>query len=138
MKHHSWDEFKLLFIYYGIEHPFNLINCQVLCFCLMQWVLSSKEINFPYPVALTLLHMVFSSVVCFAITKVFKVLIHALIMAHTLLAVLLVRCVTMETSCGFICSLGILYRSGHTLTISFYLDDVSQIIKIEEGMTTDM
>jgi len=104
----------------------------------MQWVLSSKEINFPYPVALTLLHMVFSSVVCFAITKVFKVLIHALIMAHTLLAVLLVRCVTMETSCGFICSLGILYRSGHTLTISFYLDDVSQIIKIEEGMTTDM
>uniref|UniRef100_A0A0E0LQY8 Sugar phosphate transporter domain-containing protein n=1 Tax=Oryza punctata TaxID=4537 RepID=A0A0E0LQY8_ORYPU len=37
------------------------------------WVLSSKEINFPYPVALTLLHMVFSSVVCFAITKVFKI-----------------------------------------------------------------
>ncbi|XP_039852748.1 probable sugar phosphate/phosphate translocator At3g14410 isoform X2 [Panicum virgatum] len=40
----------------------------------MQWVLSSKEINFPYPVALTLLHMVFSSVVCFAITKVFKII----------------------------------------------------------------
>ncbi|KAL5222893.1 hypothetical protein ABZP36_027606 [Zizania latifolia] len=38
-----------------------------------KWVLSSKEINFPYPVALTLLHMVFSSVVCFAITKVFKI-----------------------------------------------------------------
>ncbi|TVU43479.1 hypothetical protein EJB05_09954, partial [Eragrostis curvula] len=38
------------------------------------WVLSSKEINFPYPVALTLLHMVFSSVVCFAITKVFKII----------------------------------------------------------------
>uniref|UniRef100_A0A0E0AQI4 Sugar phosphate transporter domain-containing protein n=1 Tax=Oryza glumipatula TaxID=40148 RepID=A0A0E0AQI4_9ORYZ len=37
------------------------------------WVLSSKEINFPYPVALTLLHMVFSSVVCFAITKIFKI-----------------------------------------------------------------
>ena len=44
-------------------------------FSLVQWVLSSKEINFPYPVALTLLHMVFSSVVCFAITKVFKVII---------------------------------------------------------------
>ncbi|KAG2576550.1 probable sugar phosphate/phosphate translocator At3g14410 isoform X1 [Panicum virgatum] len=39
-----------------------------------KWVLSSKEINFPYPVALTLLHMVFSSVVCFAITKVFKII----------------------------------------------------------------
>ncbi|KAJ3693454.1 hypothetical protein LUZ60_008934 [Juncus effusus] len=38
-----------------------------------KWVLSSKEINFPYPVALTLLHMVFSSVVCFLITKVFKI-----------------------------------------------------------------
>ncbi|KAF7013844.1 hypothetical protein CFC21_027895, partial [Triticum aestivum] len=36
------------------------------------WVLSSKEINFPYLVALTLLHMVFSSVVCFAATKIFK------------------------------------------------------------------
>ncbi|KAM7266677.1 hypothetical protein ACFE04_004574 [Oxalis oulophora] len=40
----------------------------------MQWVLSSKEINFPYPLALTLLHMVFSSVLCFAITKVFKIM----------------------------------------------------------------
>ncbi|KAM7260504.1 hypothetical protein ACFE04_011177 [Oxalis oulophora] len=39
-----------------------------------QWVLSSKEINFPYPLALTLLHMVFSSVLCFAITKVFKIM----------------------------------------------------------------
>ncbi|CAL5187220.1 unnamed protein product [Lathyrus oleraceus] len=39
-----------------------------------KWVLSSKEINFPYPLALTLLHMVFSSVVCFVLTKVLKVL----------------------------------------------------------------
>ncbi|XP_062192007.1 probable sugar phosphate/phosphate translocator At3g14410 [Phragmites australis] len=39
-----------------------------------KWVLSSKEISFPYPVALTLLHMVFSSVVCFAVTKVFKII----------------------------------------------------------------
>ncbi|KAM3191008.1 hypothetical protein ACQJBY_068770 [Aegilops geniculata] len=39
-----------------------------------KWVLSSKEINFPYPVALTLLHMLFSSVVCFAATKIFKVI----------------------------------------------------------------
>ncbi|CAL1409915.1 unnamed protein product [Linum trigynum] len=39
-----------------------------------KWVLSSKEINFPYPLGLTLLHMVFSSVLCFALTKVFKVL----------------------------------------------------------------
>ncbi|GAB2225814.1 hypothetical protein Droror1_Dr00021581 [Drosera rotundifolia] len=39
-----------------------------------KWVLSSKEINFPYPLGLTLLHMVFSSVLCLVLTKVFKVL----------------------------------------------------------------
>ncbi|KAJ6301589.1 hypothetical protein OIU77_015821 [Salix suchowensis] len=39
-----------------------------------KWVLSSKEINFPYPLGLTLLHMVFSSVLCFVLTKVFKVM----------------------------------------------------------------
>ncbi|KAG7015073.1 putative sugar phosphate/phosphate translocator [Cucurbita argyrosperma subsp. argyrosperma] len=39
-----------------------------------KWVLSSKEINFPYPLALTLLHMVFSSILCFLLIKVFKVL----------------------------------------------------------------
>ncbi|URE31491.1 UAA transporter family [Musa troglodytarum] len=41
---------------------------------MVQWVLSSKQINFPYPVALTLLHMLFSSVLCFLLTKVFKVI----------------------------------------------------------------
>ncbi|KAF7822525.1 putative sugar phosphate/phosphate translocator [Senna tora] len=39
-----------------------------------KWVLSSKEINFPYPLGLTLLHMVFSSVLCFVLTKVLKVI----------------------------------------------------------------
>ncbi|KAJ1434271.1 Sugar phosphate transporter domain [Sesbania bispinosa] len=39
-----------------------------------KWVLSSKEINFPFPLGLTLLHMVFSSVVCFVLTKILKVL----------------------------------------------------------------
>ncbi|CAL9763640.1 unnamed protein product [Musa acuminata subsp. burmannicoides] len=39
-----------------------------------KWVLSSKQINFPYPVALTLLHMLFSSVLCFVLTKVFKII----------------------------------------------------------------
>uniref|UniRef100_A0A1J3H0X2 Putative sugar phosphate/phosphate translocator n=1 Tax=Noccaea caerulescens TaxID=107243 RepID=A0A1J3H0X2_NOCCA len=39
-----------------------------------KWVLSSKEINFPYPLGLTLLHMTFSSVLCFLLTKVFKVI----------------------------------------------------------------
>ncbi|KAF9623086.1 hypothetical protein IFM89_036483 [Coptis chinensis] len=38
-----------------------------------KWVLSSKQINFPYPLGLTLLHMVFSSVLCFLLTKVFKI-----------------------------------------------------------------
>lgn len=37
-----------------------------------KWVLSSN-FNFPYPVALTLLHMVFSSVLCFLVVNVFKV-----------------------------------------------------------------
>ncbi|KAL0311387.1 UNVERIFIED_CONTAM: putative sugar phosphate/phosphate translocator [Sesamum angustifolium] len=40
----------------------------------MPWVLSSKEINFPYPLGLTLLHMVFSSVLCFMLTKVLKIM----------------------------------------------------------------
>ncbi|GER33619.1 ubiquitin carboxyl-terminal hydrolase [Striga asiatica] len=39
-----------------------------------KWVLSSKEMNFPYPLGLTLLHMVFSSVLCFMLTKVFKIM----------------------------------------------------------------
>ncbi|GKB90256.1 probable sugar phosphate/phosphate translocator [Tanacetum coccineum] len=39
-----------------------------------KWVLSSKEINFPYPLGLTLLHMLFSSVLCFVLTKVLKIL----------------------------------------------------------------
>ncbi|XP_077243752.1 nucleotide/sugar transporter family protein [Tasmannia lanceolata] len=39
-----------------------------------KWVLSSKQINFPYPLGLTLLHMVFSSVLCFFLTKVLKVI----------------------------------------------------------------
>ncbi|XP_058097681.1 probable sugar phosphate/phosphate translocator At3g14410 [Magnolia sinica] len=39
-----------------------------------KWILSSKQINFPYPLGLTLLHMVFSSVLCFILTKVFKIM----------------------------------------------------------------
>ncbi|KAI3803626.1 hypothetical protein L1987_31783 [Smallanthus sonchifolius] len=39
-----------------------------------KWVLSSKEINFPYPLGLTLLHMVFSSVLCFVLTKLTKIM----------------------------------------------------------------
>ncbi|KAL2943482.1 hypothetical protein RDABS01_031830 [Bienertia sinuspersici] len=39
-----------------------------------EWVLSSKEINFPYPLGLTLLHMVFSSILCFVLTKFLKIL----------------------------------------------------------------
>lgn len=39
-----------------------------------KWVLSSKDINFPYPLGLTLLHMVFSSVLCFVLTKVLKIM----------------------------------------------------------------
>ncbi|KAJ7294914.1 hypothetical protein O6H91_Y007100 [Diphasiastrum complanatum] len=37
-----------------------------------KWVLSSKQLNFPFPLSLTLLHMVFSSVLCFMTVRVFK------------------------------------------------------------------
>ncbi|XP_051135185.1 probable sugar phosphate/phosphate translocator At3g14410 isoform X2 [Andrographis paniculata] len=39
-----------------------------------KWVLSSKEINFPYPLGLTLLHMIFSSVLCIVPIKVLKIM----------------------------------------------------------------
>ncbi|KAF7146529.1 hypothetical protein RHSIM_Rhsim04G0033000 [Rhododendron simsii] len=62
------------------KSPFHCLSCfmhltSLFCFLiLMQWVLSSKEINFPYPLGLTLLHMVFSSVLCFVLTKVLKIM----------------------------------------------------------------
>lgn len=39
-------------------------------------MLSSKEIGFPYPLGLTLMHMVFSSVLCFVVIKVLKLIKH--------------------------------------------------------------
>jgi hypothetical protein len=132
----SCDDFELISWHWTSFQPQLIVKT---LFHLMQWVLSSKEINFPYPVALTLLHMVFSSVVCFAITKVFKVLIHELITTHNLFAVWPVRgvnCYNWDFLCFHLVHL--FYRSGNVLTINFYLDDISQIIKIEEGMTTDM
>lgn len=39
-----------------------------------KWILSSPTFNFPYPVALTLLHMLFSSVLCFLVIRVFKII----------------------------------------------------------------
>jgi hypothetical protein len=39
-----------------------------------KWVLSSKEIGFPYPLGLTLMHMVFSSILCFVVIKVLKLI----------------------------------------------------------------
>ncbi|XP_024386525.1 probable sugar phosphate/phosphate translocator At3g14410 isoform X1 [Physcomitrium patens] len=37
-----------------------------------KWVLSDSKFNFPYPVGLTLLHMVFSTVLCFLVVRVFE------------------------------------------------------------------
>ncbi|XP_002985975.2 probable sugar phosphate/phosphate translocator At3g14410 [Selaginella moellendorffii] len=37
-----------------------------------KWLLSSNHFNFPFPVSLTLIHMVFSSVLCFVVIHVFK------------------------------------------------------------------
>eukprot|EP00897_Mesotaenium_endlicherianum_P005956 jgi/Mesen1/5389/ME000268S04586 len=39
-----------------------------------KWILSSAYYNFPYPVALTMIHMIFSSVLCFFVFRVFKIL----------------------------------------------------------------
>ncbi|KAJ0500419.1 hypothetical protein HanHA300_Chr11g0389301 [Helianthus annuus] len=55
------------------DHMYDL-SYLIFSFVEMQWVLSSKEINFPYPLGLTLLHMIFSSVLCFVLTKVLKIL----------------------------------------------------------------
>jgi hypothetical protein len=81
----------------------------------MQWVLSSKEINFPYPLGLTLLHMVFSSVLCFMLTKIFKV--------SSLVNIM--RVATIE-------------RSYHLPYFLLYLVFLLQILKVEEGMTAEM
>lgn len=37
-----------------------------------KWVLSDSKFNFPYPVGLTLLHMVFSTLLCFLVVRVFE------------------------------------------------------------------
>lgn len=77
----------------------------------MQWVLSSKEINFPYPLGLTLLHMVFSSVLCFLLTKVFKVRRSLIIM---------------------------IFIKSKIPVVLLNLFVILQILKIEEGMTVEM
>ncbi|MQM05479.1 hypothetical protein Taro_038288, partial [Colocasia esculenta] len=61
----GWVTYAYLLVYVALSSGQIFFN---------KWVLSSKEINFPYPVALTLLHMVFSSVLCFILTKVFKII----------------------------------------------------------------
>ena len=77
----------------------------------MQYVLSSKEINFPYPLGLTLLHMVFSSVLCFMLTKVLKVF-----------------------------SLLNIMRQSYPLLLFFFYCILLflQIMKVEVGMTADL
>lgn len=77
----------------------------------MQWVLSSKEINFPYPLGLTLLHMVFSSVLCFLLTKVFKV-------RRSLIIMIIIK--------------------SKIPVVLLNLFVILQIMKIEEGMTVEM
>ena len=57
-----------------------------------------------------------------------------IIVEHTLLAILLAIGVIPR----FHLLPWVFCTSGHALTLSFYIDDISQIIKIEEGMTTDM
>ncbi|XP_039019870.1 probable sugar phosphate/phosphate translocator At1g48230 [Hibiscus syriacus] len=40
---------------------------------LLQWVLSPKYFNFPFPMTLTMIHMAFSGIVAFFLVRVFKV-----------------------------------------------------------------
>ncbi|KAL4200506.1 hypothetical protein AMTRI_Chr02g211580 [Amborella trichopoda] len=55
--------YAYLFIYIALSSGQIFFN---------KWILSSKQINFPYPLGLTLLHMLFSSVLCFIVIKVLK------------------------------------------------------------------
>ncbi|CAI8595296.1 unnamed protein product [Vicia faba] len=76
--HHS-SRFSMICLFSVNSREIGMLESILTCFergfvLICKWVLSSKEINFPYPLALTLLHMVFSSVVCFVLTKVLKVL----------------------------------------------------------------
>lgn len=43
----------------------------------LQWVLSPKYFNFPFPITLTMIHMGFSGVVAFLLVRVFKVCSHS-------------------------------------------------------------
>ncbi|KAJ0975691.1 hypothetical protein J5N97_017656 [Dioscorea zingiberensis] len=61
----GWATYAYILLYIALSSGQIFFN---------KWVLSSKEINFPYPLGLTLLHMVFSSVLCFVLTKVFKII----------------------------------------------------------------
>lgn len=101
---------------------------------MVQWVLSSKEINFPYPVALTLLHMLFSSVVCFILTKVFKVCS-------------LLNNVHLYLGKKHFLEYAIMILIDHLIILTTYssvrnLENIIffpyQVIKIEGGMTLDM
>lgn len=81
----------------------------------MQWVLSSKEINFPYPLGLTLLHMVFSSVLCFILTRAFKVF------------------GLLNSMLGFV-----MKQFRFIYAILILISDSSQVLKVEEGMTLEL
>lgn len=51
-----------------------LCECLCECFCWLQWVLSPKYFNFPFPITLTMIHMGFSGAVAFLLVRVFKVM----------------------------------------------------------------
>ncbi|XP_020224678.1 probable sugar phosphate/phosphate translocator At3g14410 isoform X1 [Cajanus cajan] len=65
LKHDGFLTYAYILLYIALSSGQIFFN---------KWVLSSKEINFPYPLGLTLLHMVFSSVLCFVLTKILKVM----------------------------------------------------------------
>eukprot|EP00271_Cylindrocystis_brebissonii_P018915 TRINITY_DN5523_c0_g2_i1.p1 TRINITY_DN5523_c0_g2~~TRINITY_DN5523_c0_g2_i1.p1 ORF type:complete len:387 (+),score=69.59 TRINITY_DN5523_c0_g2_i1:425-1585(+) len=62
---HLWRTYLCLALYVVLSSAQIFFN---------KWILSSPVFNFPFPVTLTLLHMVFSSVLCFILFRVLKVL----------------------------------------------------------------
>ena len=64
--------FSALFVLSCFCFKYWIMNITLL-FVHLQWVLSTKYFNFPYPITLTMIHMGFSGVVAFFLIRVFKV-----------------------------------------------------------------
>ncbi|KAB1202672.1 hypothetical protein CJ030_MR8G012624 [Morella rubra] len=73
---HDPEPFSAPFVFFYIGFWFLIykIKKQILTLRIhLQWVLSTKYFNFPYPITLTMIHMGFSGAVAFFLIRIFKV-----------------------------------------------------------------